>query len=296
MSDSHCPPPREPPVGEVLPGKVRVILRLAHEPATVWPMLTEAPCLARWFGDLAGPLRIGADNRLEFGDGDFFTLRPTSIVPGRSLAFDWRFLGVGNRQSVLWTLGPAEGPGVTGSVLTVEDHDDTRGQAEASQLREGWTDFLTRLGTCLDSGRDTRYQWRDDIDGSVDLPAGPYRPLRHPAVFDWLPIAFDGFRPAWFFTVDDEGPRRFAVNDWRLRSDEQLAFTVEIPGARIRPACHVALVPVGKDTVRLSFVHRGWARLGLTPRRSQELRGRFAAVWVASLEAVAARAGSPGPG
>ncbi|MGX2993256.1 SRPBCC family protein [Streptomyces sp. JNUCC 64] len=299
MSDSLGRHSRAVPVGEVREDRVRVTLDLTHPPDRVWSMLTEPPLVASWFGDLAAPPRLGAENRLDFGDGDFFTLRPTAIVPGRTLVFDWSFLGVGRRQSVHWTLRPARDgrDGRSGGcVLTVEDHDDTRAPAEAARLLDGWTDFLSRLADCLDSGRDTRYQWRDDIDGAVDLPGGPYRPLRSPAVFDWLPVAVDGFRPAWFFVVDDEGPRRFALHDWRLRPDERLVFTVEVPGAERGSACRVDLAPVGTDAVRLSFVHHGWTRLGLPPERARELRGRFAAAWVASLETAAARAGSGGPG
>nr|AME17995.1 enediyne self-sacrifice resistance protein [Streptomyces sp. CB03234] len=297
MSDHHGPVPPEPPVGELRRGAVRVTLRLAAEPDRVWPALTEPHALASWFGDFSAPLRVGADTRLDFGDGDFFTVRPTAIVPGRSVAFDWRFLGVGKPQSVVWTLRPGaeEGPG-SGSVLTVEDHDDTRGPAEAAQLLDGWADFLTRLGTHMHTGRNTRYQWRDDIDGSVDLPAEPFRPLRHPAVLDWLPIAVDGFRPAWFFIVDDEGPRRFAVSDWQLRLDEELTFTVEIPDARTHPACRVSTAPAGPGRTRLSFVHHGWTRLGLAQGRAQELRRRFAATWVASLRTARDKATTAGTG
>lgn len=297
MSDHHGPVPPEAPVGELRPGAVRVKLHLAAEPEDVWPALTERTSLARWFGDLSGPLRVGTDIRLDFGDGDFFTVHPTAIIPERTLAFDWRFLGVGKRQSVVWNLRPAApSGGRTGSVLTVEDHDDTRGPAEAGQLLDGWTDFLTRLGAHLHSGRTTRYQWRDDIDGAVDLPTALFQPLRYPAVLDWLPIAVDGFRPAWFFVVDDQGPRRFALHDWDLRVDDQLTFTVEIPQARTHPVCRVSLTPAGPHRSRLSFVHHGWARLGLPHGRVQELRRRFAATWVASLEAARDRAGTVEPG
>lgn len=267
---------------------VRVTLRLPAPAARVWPKLTEPRHVAQWFGDLAGPLTVGEDNRLDFEDGDFFTLRPTRLVAGREVAFEWRFLGVGKRQRIVWTLEPAaDGPGE--SVLTVDDHDATRTPAEAAQLREGWTDFLTRLATHLRTDRSARYALRDDIDGAVDLPTGPYRPLTYPALLDWLPVAEDGFRPAWFFVVDDEGPRRFALRDWDLLEDERLTFEVEIPEAPGAPSAEVTLTPV-PDGLRLSFAHRGWTRLGLPDHRAQDLRRRFTATWVASLAAARARA------
>lgn len=268
------------PVGELLPGAVRVAVRLLAPPESVWPALTEPARVGRWFGDLAGALRVGEDNRLGFEDGDFFTVRPTVLAPGRELAYDWRFLGVGKRQTVRWTLATDETTG--GTLLTVTDHDDTRTPAEARQLRDGWTDFLTRLATHLRTGHGTRYALRDDIDGAVDLPAGPYRPLAYAALLDWLPVAEDGFRPAWFFVVDDEGPRRFALRDWELHDERRLVFAVDIPGARTHPACEVTVAAVGGGQ-RLAFAHRGWTRLGLSESRAQELRRRFTATWVAAL-------------
>ncbi|MEV4433837.1 SRPBCC domain-containing protein [Streptomyces sp. NPDC049585] len=275
------------PAGEAVPGAVRLAVRLAAPPEHVWPALTEPDRVAEWFGDLAAPLRPGEDNRLDFEDGDFFTLRPTLLVPARQLAYEWRFLGIGKQQRIAWTLDE-DG---TGTLLTVTDHDTTRTPAEAGQLLEGWRDFLTRLATHLHTGTGARYALRDDIDGAVDLPPGPYRPLTYPALLDWLPVAEDGFRPAWFFVVDDEGPRRFPLRDWELRDGQRLEFAVEIPGARAHPGAHVTLAPLADGTGhRLAFAHRGWTRLGLPDGRAQELRRRFTATWIASLAAARERA------
>ena len=48
---------------------------------------------------------------------------------------------------------------------------------------------------------------------------------------DWLPIALDTGHPRWFFIVDNDGPRRFAIGDWDLVPGRSLRFSVAIPEA-----------------------------------------------------------------
>ncbi|GGM62342.1 hypothetical protein GCM10012275_36350 [Longimycelium tulufanense] len=279
------PSAREPaPTGS---GMVRVTRRVVDEPGEVWAALREPERLARWFGDLDRPLASGVDTRFEFGDGDFFTVRPHRVREGELLEFDWRFLGVGPVNHIRWRVEPAPG----GTLVHVEDRDATRSPAEVAQMVDGWTDFLERLAEHLSTGRTTRYGCRDDIDGLVDLPKGPFRPLGGTDVYRWLPVASDGFGPRWFFVVDDQGPRRFPLHDWNLLVDERLTFTVGIPEVSVRPSCAVQVRSIGSSSLRLSFTHTGWASLGLPVRRARELRHRFADTWIAALRGAREHAG-----
>ena len=274
--------PRQP---ESLPS-----VDLDAPPEIVWAAVTEPAQVAQWFGTLGEPLRTGRDNRLDFGDGDFFTLRPLRIEPPGSLSYEWRFLGIEDPAVIEWTLAPRAG----GTRVTVRHLEADGTATERSELLEGWRDFLSRLVRYLGSGTTSRYALRDSIDGSVTLPAGSFKPLREPELFGWLPVAIDGFVPRWFFIIDDEGPRRFAIGDWSLTPDVGLSCRIEIPGADRPTACSVS-ARGGRygDGLRLDFVHEGWTRLGLSERSSTLLRRRFAATWIASLRSARTLAAAP---
>lgn len=257
---------------------VRVQIRTGLPISAVWPALTDPDRLGMWFGDLHPPWRPGGTGRIEFGDGDFFAVTTHDLLAPALIRFEWSFLGVGPPQQIEWRVGEVAG----GTAITVTDSDPSRSPAEVEQMRAGWTDFLDRLGGYLATGERTRYSWREEIDGSADLPAGA-SPLREDLLYQWLPIASDGFSPRWFFVVDADGPRRFAIKEWQVTEPTSITFAIEIPGAENPTRCQVVLEPEGK---RLRFCHTGWRDLGLSDRVSQELRGRFAATWTAALAAV----------
>lgn len=259
---------------------VRVSIHTDREPEAVWPVLTEPERLACWFGELERPWRVGESARIGFGDGDFFDVTTTELTPPRSIGFEWRFLGLGQVARIGWTLTPlADG----GTEVVVSDGDPTRTTAEADQLASGWLDFFSRLTAFLATGEPSRYEWRDEIDGSVDL-TGSIAPLEFDTLRRWLPISTDGFQPRWFFVVDDEGPRRFRVSDWHLDGAE-LTFSVEIPDADRLTGCTVTVgtVPGRAERRRLRFEHAGWRGLGLPGRQSLLLRQRFTMSWTAAL-------------
>ena len=266
-------------VATVEAGTVRVGIRVPAPVERAWLALLDPAKLRQWFGELDTPWRVGSTGRIEFGDGDFFVVTPTEIVAERLLAFEWSFLGVGPVQQIRWKITAKSD---SAAELIVEDTDPARTAAEADQMVAGWTDFLSRLVTYLGMGVPTRYAWRADIDGSADLPVG-FRPLCIDTIYRWLPVASDGFNPRWFFIVDDEGPRRFPVENWRLQLDWELTFSIAIPDAASDTTCTVALEPATGQTRRLRFAHTGWARLGLPSERGRALRRRFAATWIAAL-------------
>ncbi|GAA4872583.1 SRPBCC domain-containing protein [Saccharopolyspora cebuensis] len=272
------------PRGKIGQGRVSVQAHCAASLPEAWAAISDPPEFAQWFGDLARPLRVGEQNRIEFGDGDFFDLMPRRVEPPE-LVFEWSFLGVGRRDLITWQLTR------TNSGVTVEVHDcnSSRSSAEADEMLSGWTDFLTRLQLHLRTGEKTRYAWRDDIDGSVELAADDFHPLREPELYEWLPIASDGFAPSWFFVLDGEGPRRFPILDWVLEPDQQLRFAIDLSAERHHPACTVQVRDLGNGIRRLSFSHTGWNRLGWSEQRSQSMRRRFAASWIAALESARSR-------
>lgn len=267
------------PTETVEAGTVRVSVRVAARVERVWLAILDPERLRRWFGDLDAPWQLCTAGRIEFGDGDFFVVTPTEIVAPRLLAFEWSFLGVGPVQQIRWSV--TANP--DGAEVVVADTDPARNAAEADQMVAGWTDFLSRLAGYLATGTATRYGWRSDIDGSVDLPAS-LAPLRSDNIYRWLPVASDGFAPRWFFIIDDEGPRRFQIEDWQLQSDKKLTFSVAIPDTSAETTCTVAAEPAPDGQIRLRFAHSGWDQLGLPGDRSRLLRRRFVATWIAALE------------
>lgn len=271
----------EPVAGGLAPvdsGLVRVVIRVDEPIDVVWSALSDPTRVGKWFGDLETPWMVGRTGRIDFGDGDFFVATATEILEPSLVEFEWSFLGVGPINRIRWTV-IARREGVE---IKVEDFDPDRTPAEADQMVAGWTDFFGRLRRFLVTGESERYEWREDIDGSVNLPKGDFAPLETDSLYRWLPIASDGFGPRWFFVVDDEGPQRFRVENWNLESN-RLSFSVEIPNATGSTSCTVEVEAIANN-IRLRFVHTGWRSLGLSDGHSRTLRRRFAATWIATLE------------
>ncbi|MFC3448574.1 SRPBCC family protein [Amycolatopsis speibonae] len=222
-----------------------VVVRIRDEAPVErsWRALRDPVEIVRWFGELDRPWLAGRSGRIDFGDGDFFDFTTIEVVEDKRIEFTWSFLGVGSVARITWATRPLPG----GSEITVEDRDPQRTASEAAQLMAGWTDFFERLGGYLATGEPTRYDWRGDIDGSVDLP-GTFDPLEHEMLTRWLPMATDGFAPRWFFVVDDEGPRRFRIESWNAENADELAFRIALGEGEPETACQVRVdeVPGGR--------------------------------------------------
>ena len=256
---------------------VRVRARIPAPVDRVWAALAEPGRLACWFGAVEAPWKPGGTGRITFGDGDFFAVTVLRVEPRRLIELDWSFLGVGPVQRVRWLLHADD----HGTDVVMEDHDPARRPAETQQMVAGWTDFIGRLAGYVRTGAATRYAWREEIDGSVDLP-GHWRPLELAQLYRWLPIASDGFTPRWFFVVDADGPRRFAIEKWRLVENHRVTYWVEIPEATARTLAEIVVTPQ-PDGQRLRFTHLGWRDLGLPDQRARTLRCRFADAWTAAI-------------
>ncbi|GAB3159145.1 hypothetical protein GCM10027290_63640 [Micromonospora sonneratiae] len=258
----------------------------------MWRAITEPSAVTAWFGTLTEPVTPGAAVRLDFDDGDYFDVVGDSLIPLRRLAYRWRFLGVGPEARITWQLSSS----MDGTVIVLDDHAEGRPASEVTQLKAGWLDFLERLDRYLTTGEPARYGWRSLIDGGVQLPANRegWRPLRGHTVTDWMPIATEGTDPRWFFVVDDDGPRRFAIRDWDLTVDRSLSFAVAIPQARATTRCAVTTTPTDDSgRLLLNISHDGWTDLGLADLRARGLRHRFAAAWAEALRMAAAHADRP---
>lgn len=258
-------------------GTVSVAVALDHPPVAAWRALTGKGGLSMWFGTADSPLEAEAETRIDFEDGDFFLVNPSRVEPESVIEFDWRFLGTGPPSHVRWEV--RETP--AGCAVTVTDRGWERDAETVQELTAGWTDFLSRLRGHLDTGENTRYDWRGEIDGAVDLPVSGWRLLEDERLPDWLPIATDGFRLRWIFVIDGEGPRRFEMTQWRHDRDD-IRFSVVIPDADKPTSCLVRVRSIAGGT-RLSFSHTGWRGLGLTDEVARRLRAHFAATWVWSL-------------
>jgi uncharacterized protein YndB with AHSA1/START domain len=263
-------------------GTVTVSVNLSSTVAATWSALTLKKSLDMWFGTADRSLAAGQTTRVDFDDGDFFDIETRTVAPLRLVEFDWRFLGVGPAARIRWELRPTP----YGCAMTVVDHEDQRSDAAVRELRAGWRDFLGRLGHYLHTGQNSRYDWRDEIDGAVDLPADGQGILEQERLFQWLPVSIDGFEPRWFYIVDDEGPRQFEIIDWQDGAGTDVAFRVLVPEADQPTDCMVSARPTGAG-VRVSFRHAGWRDLGLSDQRARTLRARFAAAWTAALEKAA---------
>jgi uncharacterized protein YndB with AHSA1/START domain len=245
---------------------------------SVWRAITVPDQVRQWFGDLSAPMVPGAAVRIDFGDGDFFDAYVDEVRTQDMVRFRWRFLGVGPEAEVRWELGGGAGD----TTVTVHDSCPGRPPSEVAQLNAGWRDFLDRLGSYLATGESARYAWREVIDGGASLPAGTWLPLSDSTVADWLPIASEGAQPRWFFIVDDDGPRRFAISDWDLLAGRSLRFSVAIPEAGTT-YCEVQATRAGAD-IQLTVRHDGWRQLALSDMQKRSLRHRFAAAWTAALK------------
>src|SRR5947209_3741587 len=169
----------------------------------VWQALTDPPVVSQWLGTLTTPLAEGQNTRLDFGDGDFFTLQDVVLNRPDHLRYSWRFLGIGPLDTIDWYIIPKG----AGCRVTVTDSELERTPEAAAQLRKGWLDFTKRLKDYFVKGRPTRYSWRHDFDGSIEIDGGAeeiWDTLFGPDVLSkWLPL--DG-------PLLDEGCRRLITD------------------------------------------------------------------------------------
>jgi uncharacterized protein YndB with AHSA1/START domain len=227
--------------------------QMSCDPDVVWAHLSQPPLVARWFADV-DRLAEGEAARFDFGDGDFHSGTVTEWNPGISLGVEWRFLGVGPRYQVRYSL---LGRG-RGTELSVQDRGAPT-EAEARCLRVGWHEFLSRLQRALASNTRTRFVWRPLISFTlcVEDAVGTMARLADDA---WYRSTF----PAIGAVRVKRSPRRLQVHldseaptPWRSRVD------LELTSSR------------GRDF--LFGFHRGWNEL--RPPAAIDARRLFVQRW-----------------
>jgi uncharacterized protein YndB with AHSA1/START domain len=125
-----------------------------------WSALTRPDLLAEWFADVV-PAE-GDMVEFQFGDGDFFVARASMPAPLRRLCWEWRFMRSGGESEINFLISDGE----SGVVVEVTDRGEYSDDG-ARELEEGWTDFLGRLKSKLETGQRSRYRWSEAIATSL---------------------------------------------------------------------------------------------------------------------------------
>jgi uncharacterized protein YndB with AHSA1/START domain len=266
-------------------GTVSVTIATSSAPEVVWVALTDAVVAGQWFGNLTPGLDAGGAARLDFDDGDFFTIEDIRADRPHLLQYTWRFLGIGAVDSITWRILPKG----SGCLVSVTDSEPERSREWAQELRSGWLDFTRRLDRFLRTGEPSRYDWSREIQASIELGQPPSDAGRSLFASDarqaeWLPsssaspgaeggvVIEDGLQPARFYStgVVQDGPSRLR---FELGCDEWLNAT----------RCYLELSP-RKSGSMLSVRHAGWEAISWESSNQFEQRKRFCGIWINALK------------
>jgi len=262
-------------------GTVVVSVRLAASADEAWRAVTQGARLAAWLGDLSAPeLAPRATARLSFGDGDFFDIDAIEVDPSsRRVRWRWRFLGCGVREDIAIEVVP--GPGAM-STATVRDSEPRRGRDASLALGEGWRDFLSRLQRHLATGERTRYDWREEVDVWVELPASADDASRTliAAAGDWLPLdRGDNLFEADALVVGDDPAGRLAIADVQPAGPRAVRFAARPEGLRRATSCEISIQPLGDDAV-LAINQLGFRDLDAPDAERRRYRERCLDAWL----------------
>jgi uncharacterized protein YndB with AHSA1/START domain len=231
---------------------------LAASPERAWPYLVDGALLSEWFAD-SGDVRPGGRFNFAFGDGDFFSGSVKEWDPPVSLGLEWRFLDVGPRFDIRFSLLPVGEE----TEITVQD----RGAAspgEAVGLREGWDDFLMRCERIVRTGERSRYRWTDVFGGTAFIEDGPETLSRLEHLESW-----PDYFPGTGITVRNGTPGR-------------LAMVFHDPAWASVATCGELKVSARLGRCCLHLTHRGWEDLPAEIQVAE--RRRYAAHWARLLK------------
>jgi uncharacterized protein YndB with AHSA1/START domain len=276
--------PRTRPADDLPRGTVEVSVVVPGSPDDVWAAITERDLVADWFGNLSGPLDPGSERRLDFGDGDFFDIEGVSMDPPRRLAYHWRFLGVGARNAISWSIDPVS----DGCRVTVTDAEDNRTPEGVEELARGWTDFLERLLVYRTTGQNARYDWRREFDGAVELPldaqAAAERLLPAKAAVRWMPWSAPAIAAgAVAAMTDGKAPARLVIEPVSRPSPLCLRFGLSCDEWQAPTECTVQVEPRRDGGAVLVVSHTGWEAISGDEQVRSAQRTRFGTLWTSAL-------------
>lgn len=262
------------------PGTVIVTVALSATATEIWQALTEPALVERWFGTLTSPLHAGESARLGFGDGDFFELETNRLDAPGLVEYAWRFLGTGPRDTITWRIVPQD----IGCVTIVTDKEPDRSHEAALHLREGWLDFARRLAEFVATGKSSRYDWRREFEGSIELPVTQVQAWKQLFAPDlqgqWLPLGTSVLESGASFTLDDSvAPSVFQLTDVTLEPSSRLLFQLSHPGWLSQLSCTMELLS-RRDHAILTISQTGWEDISRDGDYQLQQRKRFCAFWI----------------
>ncbi len=266
-----------------LPGSVVVSVEVSSPIEKVWQSLTESAIASRWFGTLSMNLVTGRAARLDFGDGDFFDINSVTLTPPNLIQYDWRFLGMGPCDAITWRIEPSE----IGSLVTVTDSQPGRSPEAVMMLREGWLDFTSRLVEFHATGKNTRYDWRRELDVGTEINGSigdVWTFLFAPDVqTQWLP--FDSpLESGTQVTVSDKvEPKVLRLDEVAWQPSHQVEFQLGGDKWTQSTTCRIELT--ARETDTLFYVsHNGWEHTSQDQAEQLQQRKRFCALWIEALK------------
>jgi uncharacterized protein YndB with AHSA1/START domain len=263
-------------------GSLQVSVCIPASVEEAFAALTKRLEVMNWFGNLSADLITGENCRLDFGDGDFFDITDTALRPPYSLSYRWRFLGTGPRDTISWTIEPRGHE----SMVTVSDAEVGRTESGVQEMIEGWTDFLIRLQSYATTGRNHRYSWRREFNGSIELP------MKRTAAFDiliseygqqrWLPWTGPAIAEnVTTHLTDGVEPEQVRISNVKNHAFG-LTFQLIAAGWDGATFCSLGIEERAQGSL-LVISHGGWDKIGLTESERRSQRRRISELWTKSL-------------
>ncbi|MGK7942051.1 MAG: SRPBCC domain-containing protein [Crocosphaera sp.] len=253
---------------------------------TVWQALTEPSRLAQWFAESTTSLNLCSQghNRFDFGDGDFFEVTNINSPFPFCLEYDWRFLGISPLAHIVWQIIPQGNE----TLVSVTDTQANRSLEETLELQKGWIDFSERLAQFLKTNQSTRYDWRREIDGSIELACDPKTALAilfsPEKQVQWLPLTPTEIDTNHHLTLTHQSPLascQVIEPVWQTRT--QLSFHLFHSNWLNPTHCFLKLVPYNHQTM-LVINHSNWEEISLDSDYQLEQRKGFCKIWIKTLQ------------
>ncbi len=252
-------------------GKVQARVLVSAKRARVWEAITRRDVVSMWFGDLSGDIAERENFRLDFGDGDFFTIEGVHIDAQNKVEYSWRFRGTGPRDNIAWTLVDKG----ENCLLTVTDQEPSRSEETCVELAEGWTDFLERLERYLRTGNLTRYDWCHDFEGCIELPVSAAEAVRA--------LTPDAGHLLWIPIEDALRGERCRINNLQSKPGG-LRFQLANDSWKQATTCNFEIVARPNLASAMVVQHTGWALISDDPLLCMFERRRFSEKWIAMLK------------